>query len=110
MRFEKALELLRDGKKMRRKGWSNNCYILQNKLKDKIIDHENRIVTFGESILADDWEIFERATLGEVAYNARYSLSSEHWESVRDKDVWQNVAKTVVAEYEARRKHEKNQR
>lgn len=61
MKLEEVLPALREGKKIRAKGWRPECYIMCN--KDEFIDergHEFGFMTIGH--LKADWEIVPEPT------------------------------------------------
>lgn len=61
MKFEEVLPLLKEGKKIRRKGWAKSnlfIYLRETNIMEKWSDNVERPRRFYHSdILADDWEV-----------------------------------------------------
>ena len=67
MKFEEILELLRNGKKVRRKCWGKGCFVEFSKYKELCLggDVFSRFVLDLKDLNATDWEIYHEPILDE---------------------------------------------
>lgn len=60
MKFEEAYKLMKDGKKVRRKGWVGYWFVEDDKVKIQLKDGNVKFNNFTQetiaNTLADDWE------------------------------------------------------
>ncbi len=59
MMFEEVLPALREGKKVRRRGWSEGGYIQTNSVMDIVNEFSDPASGLYNNMLIDDWEVVE---------------------------------------------------
>lgn len=64
MNFFEVLDLMQDGKRIRRKSWDSDCFIWNSLLNEEhFIDQSGYCKTLSASdINANDWEVFDEST------------------------------------------------
>ena len=108
MKFEEVLPLLRQGKRIRRKGWPDvnaYWYLQQDDDELELLDEFNESITvFVESTLMnDDWETVEDNLAKDAwkIYHKRLG-STPLWNtlSANEKEAWQMAVQHVAEHYE----------
>ena len=56
MKFYEAMELLENGKKVRKTNWNKNCFLYIDKETGDILDEEKRMYYFTNIKAKDEWE------------------------------------------------------
>lgn len=91
MTFEKALEAIRVGKRVRRKVWDKKYFKTDGTLRIGVISADNadskeqlalEAILSGSDVLASDWEIYEPKTWYNSAgpvYNCRCEFNPDPW-------------------------------
>jgi len=103
MELKKALEKLREGKKIRRPSWNNSAYL---KLEDSWIrNNKNDLVEFSSitSLESDDWEVVEGKSLSDkiTAFFNNLPLTAEGgiiWSRTQVRDALDKRIKEAVRE------------
>lgn len=64
MTFEEALKAIKEGKKVRNKGWSSSVYL--KKYFDRVVNQDGKTMNLAiTSMLSDDWEEYKEPILDE---------------------------------------------
>ena len=64
MTFEEALKAIKEGKKVRNKGWSSSVYL--KKYCDRVVNQDGKTMNLTiTSMLSDDWEEYKEPILDE---------------------------------------------
>ena len=64
MTFEEALQAIKEGKKVRNKGWSSSVYL--KKYFDRVVNQDGKTMNLTiTSMLSDDWEEYKEPVLDE---------------------------------------------
>ena len=64
MTFEEALKAIKEGKKVRNKGWSSSVYL--KKYFDRVVNQDGKTMNLTiTSMLSDDWEEYKEPILDE---------------------------------------------
>ena len=75
MKFEDALNELKNGRRVRRKSWGSICYLrfseLQQRIWSKIGNSEEETIFDTLDVIADDWEVVSE---GPEGHNFQWAL------------------------------------